>query len=147
MLKEERKTITQNFFVELFRATANLRSINKELVEQQGIRFTSWQIIALIWLNDPEKPVTIVNIANSLAITRQAVQKQIKLLISQDIVHPLVNHEDKRSPQYALTEKGIAITHQIQTNVYETWMENAFKNFATKEIQDASKLLNALTYL
>ncbi len=145
-LGNTRIELLHHFFRNFFLAQAYLKKTDKILVEQQGISFSCWQLITVIRLYSPQKATTSL-MAETLSISRQAIQKHIQHLIKDGLVEMVENKEDKRSPFYILTLKGNNLCDYMVKNVYEKLMEHAFEHLSDEEIITATNLLKYLQTL
>ena len=62
-----------------------------------------------------ETPPTAPQIAERMGISRQGVQKQLNLLLAEQLVNAQDNAAHKRSPCYTLTASGQALLDDIST--------------------------------
>lgn len=126
----------RNFFI----AKTNLEKINQKLISPIGINLKAWQVLTLIHFYDDEECTTAI-IAETLIISRQAVQKQIQVLIGEGLVCVEENLKDKRAPYYRISPKGIELSDYVVKEIYSDWMLQTMDGVETEAIEDASQLL------
>jgi DNA-binding MarR family transcriptional regulator len=99
----------QSLVGEVFRLNGALLAAGDRLARDVGVSPARWQTIATI----RQQPMTIADIARRLGLTRQSVQRTVKLLIEEGIVEQLPNPGHRRSHLVALTRHGRKVMHQL----------------------------------
>ena len=95
-----------DFALTLFRAH-NALLANAERALPQGLTVARWQVLKV--LSRFGGAASVPTIARELALSRQAVQKQVDQLIEQQLLTFRDNPENKRSPLVALTGEGYLV--------------------------------------
>lgn len=144
-MMDERFNTIHKFYVNFFTAKTNLMKSNQELIEPVGINFSSWQLIAHISVSTNTKGMTTSELAEDLLISRQAVLKQMKCLIDEELIVVNENEIDKRSPYYCISPKGLELFERVIEVIYSDWMLDSMKDFTSDEIEAATKILIHLT--
>ncbi|WP_245831253.1 MarR family winged helix-turn-helix transcriptional regulator [Wohlfahrtiimonas larvae] len=123
--------------------------INQALIEPTGLSFSSWQLVIHILTHEKyeQQGMTTAELAEDLLISRQAVQKHIKLLLEDEVLCVRENTNDKRSLYYCLSPKGEELCQSVLDEIYRDWMLDNMKNFSVAEIQQAMKILTHLAKL
>lgn len=143
---DKRFEIINQFYTNFFIAKTNLMKTSQKLFEPTGINFASWQIvihISVFGVNN--KGMMTSELAEDLQISRQAVQKQLKCLLNEELVVATENKIDKRSPYYCLTDKGAELCRSVIENIYKDWMLQSMEGYSSEEIQAATNILVSLT--
>jgi DNA-binding MarR family transcriptional regulator len=94
---------------EVFRLNGALLSAGDRLARDLGISPARWQTIATI----RNQPMTVSDIARRLGLTRQSVQRTVKLLIEEGLARQQPNPEHRRSHLVALTRRGEKVMHEL----------------------------------
>ncbi len=123
--------------------------LNGALIEQGdrqtapfGLRGAQWQVMGAIACN--QTPMNAPQIARFIGITRQAVQKQLKILLKKEMISCCPNPNNERSPLYVLTAKGQEKTDAM-TEVHRKNKEQYFiPQFSLDEIKVTKKTLEKL---
>ncbi|WP_246436873.1 MarR family winged helix-turn-helix transcriptional regulator [Parapusillimonas granuli] len=101
-----------------------------------------WQVLGAISMA-PQAP-SIPQIAAAMGVTRQGVQKQIRLLVDEGLVPAPANPTHKRSPLHALTAKG----RDIYGSLTERWHEHVggmAAEFKAADLDAAIRVLSAMS--
>jgi DNA-binding MarR family transcriptional regulator len=88
----------------IFRANGRLLAAGDELVAPIGLSSARYQVLGAIALAGA--PLTVPNIARSMGLTRQGVQKQVDLLAAEGLLSLSPNPGHRRSPLVGLTAAG-----------------------------------------
>ena len=97
------ETVTE-ITLNVFRLNSQLLEHGDQLVNPLGLTSARWQVLGAIALADG--PQTAPQIAASMGLTMQGVQKQLNLAIAEKLVELRVNPRHKRSPLHVLSAKG-----------------------------------------
>lgn len=96
----------------IFRVHGKMLEAGEELTVPSGLTAARWQVVgAIIWA---ETPLTTPQIAQSMGISRQAVQKQVNLLLGEKLVTAISNPRSKKSPLYDLTEECLRKVEEVR---------------------------------
>jgi len=90
----------------IFRANGALIARGDVLVEGVGLTSARWQVLGALALAG--RKLTVPEIARSMGLTRQGIQKQVNLLIGDGLVSTRDNPTHERSPLVELTVAGRA---------------------------------------
>jgi DNA-binding MarR family transcriptional regulator len=88
----------------IFRANGRLLAAGDELVAPIGLSSARYQVLGAIALAGA--PLTVPNIARTMGLTRQGVQKQVDLLVGEGLLALVPNPGHRRSPLVGLTAAG-----------------------------------------
>lgn len=144
---ENRFKIVHDFYTKFFTTKTNLMKTSQKKIEPIGINFSSWQLVIhlSIFCEDHNRGMTTSELAEDLIISRQAVLKQMKCLLEDDLIFIEENQNDKRSPYYCISPKGEELCQYVVEEIYGDWMLASMKDFSSEEIQSATKILTHLT--
>lgn len=144
---EKRFDIIHEFYTNFFTAKTNLMKTSQRLIEPMGVSFASWQLIAHIsvFTETNHRGMTTAELAGDLLISRQAVLKQLKCLMEEQLILIQENENDKRSPYYCLSDKGNEWCEHMVKEIYGDWMLESMKDFSLAEIKAATNILIRLT--
>ncbi|WP_223920794.1 MarR family transcriptional regulator [Geobacter sp. AOG2] len=85
-------------------------------------------------------------LTNSLNISRAAVTKIIKKLLSEKIIDEIMLADNKKEKYYTLTESGaeLALAHeQVHGQIVKKYI-NVFKKFSGEELKSITRFLNEI---
>lgn len=143
--------MTQTKADQLTHISLSVFKLNGQLIEwgnhfsqPHGLTSARWQVLGAIAL--APQPPNVPQIAATMGGTRQGVLKQINLLLDEGLVQPLANPTHKKSPLYALTQKG----QTTYSTLAERWGKQAQKmadEFSADDLNTTLKVLVALTQL
>ena len=88
----------------IFRANGRLLTAGDVLVAPIGLSSARYQVLGAIALAGA--PLTVPNVARNMGLTRQGVQKQVDLLVSEGLLSLSPNPGHRRSPLLLLTSAG-----------------------------------------
>lgn len=144
---EKRFEIVHDFYTKFFTTKTNLMKISQKKIEPIGINFSSWQLIIhlLVFFEEHNRGMTTSELAEDLIISRQAVLKQMKCLLDDELIFVKENQVDKRSPYYCISPKGEELCQYVIEEIYGDWMLASMKDFSNAEILSATKILTHLT--
>lgn len=144
---ENRFEIVHDFYTKFFTTKTNLMKTSQKKLEPIGISFSSWQLVIhlSVYFKEHNRGMTTSELAEDLIISRQAVLKQMKSLLAEELVYVQENLEDKRSPYYCVSPKGEELCQYVVEEIYGDWMLESVKDFSSAEILAATKILTHLT--
>jgi DNA-binding MarR family transcriptional regulator len=88
----------------IFRTNGALLAAGDVLVEPLGLSSARYQVLGAVALS--AEPLTVPGIARAMGLTRQGVQKQVDLLVSQRLLVLRDNPEHRRSAHVRLAPAG-----------------------------------------
>ena len=144
---EKRFEIVHDFYTKFFTTKTNLMKTSQKKLEPIGINFSSWQLVMhlSVFFKDNNRGMITSELAEDLIISRQAVLKQMKCLLDEELVYVQENQADKRSPYYCVSPKGEELCQYVIEEIYGDWMMESMKDFSSAEILAATKILTHLT--
>jgi DNA-binding MarR family transcriptional regulator len=91
----------------VFRLNGVLLHWGDQLVAPLGLTSARWQMLGALAMADA--PLTAPQVGDAMGVTRQGAQKQLNLLLEQELAEARPNPGHRRSPLYAPTPKGLAL--------------------------------------
>ena len=88
----------------IFRLNRRLLEWGDSLTAPLGATSARWQVMGSVAFL--KKPLTAPEIAGYMGASRQAVQKQLDLLVGEGLLERLPNERKRRSHRYGLTPEG-----------------------------------------
>ncbi|MHC5226118.1 MarR family winged helix-turn-helix transcriptional regulator [Ignatzschineria sp. LJL83] len=125
----ENKNISDNplfvsIFQEIFSFLPKVNRISEDLLAEANSEITHscWVILSII--NREKKPLSVPQIADLRSTSRQAVQRQICLLLDYGYIQAVDNPHNKRSYLYETTEKGATYHKNLSEKIYGPWLDD-----------------------
>lgn len=103
----------------VFRLNGQLIEWGNAFCQPHGLTSARWQVLGAIAL--APRAQSAPQIAASMGVTRQGAQKQLNLLLDEGLVLAQANPAHRRSPLYALSERG----HVVFQAVDQRWRAHA----------------------
>ncbi|UNM95458.1 hypothetical protein MMG00_09495 [Ignatzschineria rhizosphaerae] len=145
----EKKDITEkplfvSMFQEMFSLLSKLHRISEDLLSEakSDITHSCWVILSII--NREQEALSVPQIAELRSTSRQAVQRQICLLLEYGFIQPIDNPQNKRSPLYEVTEEGASYHQSLAEKIYGPWLDDIAKIMGT---EDGENLLASIRQL
>jgi DNA-binding MarR family transcriptional regulator len=125
----------------VFRTNGRLLASGDALVGPLGLTSARWQVLGAVAL--AEVPLTAPQIGAAMGITRQGAQKQIDLLVDEGLLEPQANPNHKRSPLYALTQRGQALYMQVD-RAQARWANRLVEGISAQNLVTTKRVLEQL---
>jgi DNA-binding MarR family transcriptional regulator len=125
----------------VFRTNGRLLASGDALVGPLGLTSARWQVLGAVAL--AEVPLTAPQIGAAMGITRQGAQKQIDLLVDEGLLEPQANPSHKRSPLYALTQRGQALYMQVD-RAQARWANRLAEGISAQNLATTKRVLEQL---
>ena len=103
-MKSSKTDLLTDTVLAVFRANGRLIDWGDKFVAPFGLTSARWQMLGALALS--QQPLTAPHLAASMGVSRQGAQKQLNLLVSENLVSQLPNPHHRRSPYYELTKSG-----------------------------------------
>ncbi len=129
-------------FISVFRLNGALLAAGDALTQAHGITSARWQVLGALSIN--ARAMTMPQIADYMGLTRQAVIKQVKLLVADGFIAAQHNAAHKRSDLWLLTPLGAAKygeVMQAQRLLLQSWREGV----SDEEVQLCTRILQTLS--
>lgn len=145
MVSEDKKELLKRVLMGMLESCVKLNRISEELLANacSDISHSAWSVLATIHRHNGL--LTIPQIAEQNFISRQAVQRQITILLKSDYIETRENPHNKRSPFYALTEGGWELFYRIVDDVYDPWLMKLMQNYDEADLQSVLKVFSKIT--
>jgi len=135
-------TVTEIILI-VFRLNARLLEQGDRLVQPLGLTSARWQVLGAIALAG--EPQTAPQIAGAMGVTRQGVQKQLNLAVTEGLVEAHPNPRHQRSPLHVLSATGQAAYDDAMA-LQRVWAKSLGRGLTLSELQSAQQILNALEH-
>lgn len=136
----EAQTLTE-IMLAIFRINGRLLEGGDRLVASLDLTSARWQVLGAIALAG--EPRTVPQVAEAMGMTRQGAQKQVNKLEEDGFVESRSNPRHKRSPFYALTDKG-ATAYQAVDELHTGWANTLAAGLPMEKLTPALALLAEL---
>lgn len=130
MSKHTAELLTE-ILLTVFRLNGRILARGDELVKPLGLTSSRWQVLGAVALAGTS--LTAPQIADAMGVTRQAVQKQLNLMLDDGFIMRCPNPRHERSPLYALTPQGDQI-YQAAIGFNVHWTTELSEHFSTQEL-------------
>jgi DNA-binding MarR family transcriptional regulator len=131
-----------DLILEVFRLNGRLLTTGDRLTEDIGLTSARWQVIGAIALAEAPQPVA--NLARSMGLSRQAVQRTVNDLDINGLVTFATNPHHQRAKLVVLTRKGLAAYNAAGTR-QAPWADQLARDLHEEELATAARVLGALT--
>jgi DNA-binding MarR family transcriptional regulator len=137
-----KRDATTVLILEVFRLNGRLLAAGDRLTEDLGLTSARWQAMGAIALAETPQPVA--NLARSMGLTRQAVQRTVNELETEGLVAFVTNPHHQRAKLVVLTKRGLAAYHAA-TLRQAPWADHLAQDLREKKLATAIAVLRALT--
>lgn len=134
------QTLTE-IMLAVFRINGRLLEGGDRLVAPLDLTSARWQVLGAIALAG--EPRTVPQVAETMGMTRQGAQKQVNKLEEDGFLQSRTNPRHRRSPFYALTDKGAAAFRAVD-ELYSGWANALAAGLPTERLETALALLAEL---
>jgi DNA-binding MarR family transcriptional regulator len=135
-------TLLTELMLAIFRVHGALLAAGDELVAPLGLSSARWQVLGAI--ATVEGAATIPGVAALMGLTRQAVLKQVNLLVRDGLIVLGDNPAHRRSPVLALTRRGTQLLTRA-TAKQRRWARGLAQKTRAADLQRTLDLLTRLT--
>lgn len=129
MLRRDTRPIDELVF-ELFRVNDRLLAVGDLTVREVGLTSARWLVLGAIALSDT--PITVAQIARTMGLSRQAVQRSTKEMAQVGLVHIVDNPQRRGSKMVALTIAG-TVAYETALELWRTEWTTAMEEILTEE--------------
>lgn len=123
----------------VFRINGRLLEGGDRLVAPLDLTSARWQVLGAIALAG--EPRTVPQVGEAMGMTRQGAQKQVNKLEEDGFLECRPNPRHKRSPFYALTDKGASAYRAVDT-LYSAWANVLADGLQVEQLESALALLS-----
>lgn len=141
MANRNRADDVTDIILEVFRLNGCLIESGNALVKDLDLTSARWQVIGA--LNLKGEPMTVPDIARSMGLTRQSVQRLVNELSEKGVVAFEKNIRHKRSKNVVLTDKGKKL-HDETLKRQIPWANNLGLGITRKDLLTTFQVLNKM---
>ena len=128
-------------FIEAGRLNDRLAQASDALVSDLGLTNARWQVLGVI-VQAPA-PATVSQLARTMRLARQSVQRVVNDLIREGFCRADRNPHHARAPLIVVTDKGEA-AYRTASDRREPWARSLTTELSEEEVRTALKVLKAL---
>ena len=125
--------------LEIFRTNGRLLATGDRLGAPLGLTSARWQVLGAI----DAAPLPVVQIARTMGLTRQSVQRLANVLAAEGVVRFVENPSHKRAKLVELTPRGRAMLDRI-SGIQVDWARRTADGLAPDEIRSAYLILRSI---
>lgn len=125
--------------VRLFRLNGLLADEGDRLVKPTGQSTARWQVLAML----EDGPMTVAQVARTLGLARQSVQRVADVLEAVDLIRYDDNPRHRRARLASLTEQGRSTLARIQA-AQRPWADTLGAAIGERELRQANVLLDGV---
>jgi DNA-binding MarR family transcriptional regulator len=133
--------IFSELVLEVFRLNGRLLAAGDTITRDLGVTSARWQVLGA--LDIANRPLTVPQIARSMGVTRQGVQRIADLLADQGLVEMVDNPDHQRAKLLRLTSRGRAILDRIMQR-QRTWAARIARAADAAELRTTLSVLRTL---
>ena len=127
--------------LETFRLNGRLLAAGDALVENLGLTSARWQVLGAI--ATAPLPLSVAQIARSMGLTRQAVQRIANDMESDGLLRFAVNPNHQRAKHVVMTPRGQA-AHSAAMKRQAPWAQALTHGLSAQQIAGATIILKQL---
>ncbi len=140
-MKTSKSDLLTETVLAVFRTNGRLIDWGDKFVTPFGLTSARWQMLGALAMS--KQPLTAPQLAASMGVSRQGAQKQLNLLVAENLVSQLPNPHHRRSPYYELTKSGM----KIYTTIEQKWNTHTTKLSAGLDLSDIQAANRVLMFL
>lgn len=141
MLRRETRPIDELIF-EIFRINDRLLTIGDATVKDLGLTSARWLVLGAIALS--RTPTTVAQIARTMGLTRQGVQRLANDMAAAGLIDMQDNPSDRRARVVALTDAGREAYEAALERWRAEWTAQMEQILTTDEINETMRRLRRL---
>jgi len=143
MTKSAKRDAVTNLILEVFRVNGLLISSGDALVAPLGLTSARWQVLGAI--SYAGEPATVAQIARSMGLARQSVQRIVNALAKDAMLRFIDNPNHKRAKQVALTKKGETV-YAAAIERQQPWAHALARGLNQSSLTQTCELLRVLRH-
>lgn len=128
-----------DLLLEVFRVNGLLLAAGDKLTKRLGLSSARWQVMGAL----ERGPATVAQIARSMGLKRQSVQRLVDALVESRMVALVSNPNHQRSPLVEFTPAGARTYAQLQA-LQAGWANGIADGLSPRALCDALKVLRDL---
>ena len=128
--------------LEVFKLGGLLINEGDQLTKEFGITSARWKVLGAIALAG--SPLTVPQIARTMGLSRQAVQRLVDVMHSEEFLELLPNPDHKKAKLVSLSDKGLDIYSKLDKKQVK-WANKNSQNLTQKDLEAALSVLNNIS--
>ena len=140
-MSEGRVAAATDLVLAVFRINGLLLAAGDDLAGREGLTSARWQVLGAVALAD--RPPSVPQVARRMGLKRQSVQMSVNRLVADGMLAASANAEHRRSPVFALTERG-ATAYARLSGDQEAWIGRLTEGLSVADLAAASRVLREI---
>lgn len=128
--------------LEVFKLGGLLINEGDQLTKEFGITSARWKVLGAIALAG--SPLTVPQIARTMGLSRQAVQRLVDVMHSEEFLELLPNPDHKKAKLVSLSDKGLDIYSKLDKKQVK-WANKNSQNLIQKDLEAALSVLRDIS--
>ena len=137
MKRTKEGTILTEIILEIFELSGLLILEGDALTKEFGLTSARWKVLGALAMANS---ATVPDIARTMGLTRQAVQRLANELKKEGLINSQTNPKHKSAKLYTLTPKGNFIFNELEKK-QTIWINSIAKKLEADELQLTSSVL------
>lgn len=142
MNRANKNEVFTEVVLEIFKLGGLLINEGDQLTEEYGITSARWKVLGAITLAN--SPQTVPQIARTMGLTRQAVQRLVDVMYEEKLLEFQPNPEHKKAKLVSLTNKGVNIYSKLDKKQVKWARENSL-NLTKKDLETTLSVLKKIS--
>ena len=142
MKKSTKGEIFTEVVLEVFKLGGLLIDEGDQITKEFGITSARWKVLGAIAL--AEAPQTVPQIARTMGLTRQAVQRLVDAMNKESLLEFKSNPDHKKAKLVNLTVKGKEISSKLDKKQIK-WAQDSANNLTKKDLDIALSVLKNIS--
>lgn len=127
-----------NLVLEVFRINGDLVAAGNALTEGTRLTTARWQVLGAVALSETTQ--TVADIARTMGLTRQAVQRVVDELEAEEFVRRVDHPHSRRARPVELTKRGQTLYAEIMGR-QRPWARRLSSGISERQLQITSEVL------
>jgi DNA-binding MarR family transcriptional regulator len=129
--------------LEVFRLNGRLLSVGDRLVGELGLTSARWQVLGA--LRSAPRPLTVSQIARTMGLQRQSVQRLVDVMAENRLLDLIDNPGHRRAKHVVLTRRGLETVRSAE-RLQASWANAVPDGISAKELTQAHRLLREIRH-
>ena len=142
MNKLNKGQVFTDVVLEVFKLGGLLINEGDQITKEFGITSARWKVLGAVALANA--PQTVSQIARTMGLTRQAVQRLVDIMSQEGLLKLLPNPEHKKAKLVSLTKKGNDIYFKLDKKQIK-WAQNNAQNLSKKDLEITLSVLKKIS--
>lgn len=138
----DKESVFTNIVLEVFKLGGLLVNEGDQMTSEHGMTSARWKILGAISLTD--KPQTVPQIAKSMGLTRQAVQRLVDAMQKDGFVVFEANPDHKKAKLITLSKLG-EDTYYLLSKKQSVWAKGCVAKIDKNELNTTLKVLKSIS--